>query len=91
MEQPILDPLSFAAGVWNLTLAQARELNAQLDCEPSEPAKLEAATRYIRRRVDSETLARTAARIRGGELRIRLAAPDSQGRLRLLGTGRDAA
>ena len=65
------------------------ELNALLDCERSEPAKLETATRYIRRHVDSETLARTAARIRSGELRIRLAAPDSQGMLRLL--RRDAA
>ena len=91
MEQSFLDPVSFAAGVWNLTPAQARELSAQLDCEPSEPLRLEAATRYIRRHVDSETLARTAARIRSGDLRIKLAAPDSQGMLRLLDSGRDAA
>jgi hypothetical protein len=87
------DPEIFAAGVWNLTPAQAHELNAHLDCEPSESAKLKVAARYIFQRVDSETLARDAARIRSGELRIPLAASDSQGMLRLLGSSdrRDAA
>jgi hypothetical protein len=76
-----LDPISFAAGVWLLSEVQTAELEqitARIErrggAEADERAirAMEAASAFIRANVDAQDLARTAARIRRGELRVPL-------------------